>query len=92
MDIEGLPEAIQRILRTPHGPAIGASFRQSGGQYCADPRGVVGCGISDISRADQFGMAFALSKGTAEHPLREPEDLYDARTVLVSKAARSTSI
>ena len=53
---------------------------------------MVGCGIYDISCPDQFGMAFALTKGTAEHPLRELEDLYDARIVLVSKAARSISI
>ena len=53
---------------------------------------MVGCGIYDISCADEFGMAFALAKGTPEHPLREPEDLYEARIVLVSKAARKLSI
>ncbi|MEC9054705.1 MAG: DUF1805 domain-containing protein, partial [Verrucomicrobiota bacterium] len=68
--------------------------RWSGGQYCAihTPRGVVGCGIYDISCADEFGMAFALAKGTQEHPLREPEDLYGAPIVLVSEAARNLSI
>ncbi len=94
MENNGLPEANQRILSTPHGSAIGASFRWSGGQYCAihTSRGMVGCGIYDISCADEFGMAFALAKGTPEHPLREPEDLYEARIVLVSKAARKLSI
>ncbi|MCH2062399.1 MAG: YunC family protein [Roseibacillus sp.] len=90
----GLPEANQRILQTPHGSAVGASYHWKGGQYCAihTSRGVVGCGIYDIACADEFGMAFALAKGTPENPLREPEDLYEATIVRVSEPARALNI
>ena len=90
----GLPEASQRILETPHGKAVGTSYRWKGGQYCAihTNRGVVGCGIYDITCADEFHMAFALAKGTPESPLREPEDLYEATIVRVSAPARDLDI
>jgi uncharacterized protein YunC (DUF1805 family) len=89
-----LPQAQQRTLETPHGPVIGASYCWEGGQYCAihTGAGVVGCGIYDLNVADEFGMAFAIAKGTPEHPLREPEDLYDARITAVSRAARDLGI
>jgi uncharacterized protein YunC (DUF1805 family) len=89
-----LPEANQRTLDTPFGPVIGASYRWQGGQYCAihTARGVVGCGIFDLSCADVFSMAFAIARGTPEHPLREPEDLFAARIVEVSSAAHAQGI
>jgi len=89
-----LPKAETRVLETDHGKAVGASFAWEGGQYCAihTPCGVVGCGIYDIACANEFGMAFALAKGTPEQPLREPEDLYDARIVLVSRRAKELGI
>ena len=89
-----LPLATQRHLATPHGPAIGASYRWNGGQYCAihTARGVVGCGIFDLASADVFGMAFAIARGTPERPLCEPEDLYEARIVGASVAARRLGI
>ena len=89
-----LPQAQQRTLETPYGQAIGASFSWNGGQYCAihTDRGVVGCGIYDIDCANEFDMAFALAKGTPENPLRQPEDLYQAQIVKVSKAAESIGI
>jgi len=84
-----LPKAEHRNLETPFGTAIGAAYRWESGQYCAihTGRGVVGCGIYDINCADEFGMAFAIARGTPEHPLREPEDLYDACIVACSSAA-----
>lgn len=89
-----LPKADQRTLETPFGSVVGASYAWNGGQYCAvhSDRGVVGCGIYDVSVADEFGMAFAIAKGTPDHPLREPEDLYDAKIVKVSKAAEEMGI
>jgi uncharacterized protein YunC (DUF1805 family) len=89
-----LPKAETRVLETDYGKAVGASFAWDGGQYCAihTSRGVVGCGIYDIACANEFGMAFALAKGTPEHPLREPEDLYEARIVLVSLPAEELGI
>src|SRR5512145_2425179 len=89
-----LPTAAQRRLDTPHGPVVGASYRWNGGQYCAihTARGVVGCGIFDLACADVFDMAFAIARGTPEHPLREPEDLYSAQIVGVSAAARRLGI
>lgn len=89
-----LPIAEQRQIDTPHGPAIGASYRWNGGQYCAihTVRGIVGCGIFDLGSADTFNMAFAIARGTPEKPLCEPEDLYQARIVGVSGAARKLGI
>ena len=37
-------------------------------------------------------MVFAIAKGTPETPLREPEDLYNARIVSVSTAAAKLGI
>jgi uncharacterized protein YunC (DUF1805 family) len=90
----GFPIAEQRQIETPHGPAIGASYRWNGGQYCAihTARGVVGCGIFDLASADTFGMAFAIARGTPQKPLSQPEDLYQARIVGVSNAARRLGI
>jgi uncharacterized protein YunC (DUF1805 family) len=89
-----LPEATQRTLETPFGPVIGASYRWQGGQYCAihTARGVVGCGIFDLACADVFSMSFAIARGTPEHPLCEPEDLFDARIVGVSAAAHCQGV
>jgi uncharacterized protein YunC (DUF1805 family) len=89
-----LPEASQRILETPSGPVVGASYRWQGGQYCAihTARGVVGCGIFDLACADVFDMAFAIARGTPEHPLREPEDLLGAKIVGVSAAASALGV
>lgn len=89
-----LPHAEHRVIETPHGRAIGASYRWAGGQYCAlhATKGVVGCGIYDIACANEFGMAFAIAKGTPDNPLREAEDLYDASIVAVSEAARELGI
>ena len=89
-----LPKAEQRVIETSHGPVVGAAYDWDSGQYCAihTARGVVGCGIYDIACADEFGMAFAIAKGTPEHPLREPEDLYEARIVAVSRAAKEMGI
>ena len=89
-----LPYAEHRVLDTPHGRAVGASYRWDGGQYCAihAPRGVVGCGVYDIACANRFGMAFAIARGTPEHPLYEPEDLYEATIVEASEPARALGI
>jgi len=91
---EQLPSAQQRRLETPFGPAIGASYSWDGGQYCAihTARGVLGCGVYDIECANEFGMAFAIAKGTPEQPLWEPEDLYDAKVVAVSDAAAQLGV
>jgi uncharacterized protein YunC (DUF1805 family) len=84
-----LPQATQRVLQTPHGQAIGASYAWPGGQYCAihTHRGIVGCGIYDVKVAEEFGMAVAIAKGTPANPLREPEDLFGARIVATTSAA-----
>ncbi len=89
-----LPQAEQRVLSTEQGDAIGVSYAWNGGQYCAihTERGVIGCGIFDIACADEFGMAFAIAKGTPEHPLRDCEDLYDANISAVSDAAAQLGI
>ena len=89
-----LPIVVHRQLETPYGPAVGAAYEWAGGQYCAihTHRGVIGCGIYDIDCADEFGMAFAIAKGTPEQPLRQPEDLYDAQIVAVSTAAGALGI
>jgi uncharacterized protein YunC (DUF1805 family) len=89
-----LPHAEQRLLETPYGNAVGASYRWPGGQYCAihTAKGLLGCGVYDIACANQFKMAFAIAKGTPEMPLLEPEDLYGARIVAVSDEAKAMGI
>ena len=89
-----LPHAEHRVLETPQGQAVGASYRWSGGQYCAihTNRGIIGCGVYDISCANEFGMAVAIAKGTPEHPLFEPEDLLEASIVGASQAAKELGI
>ena len=86
--------AEQRPLASPYDNAIGSSYRWNGGQYCAihTTRGVIGCGIYDIGCADEFGMAFAIAKGTPQKPLFHPEDLFDANIVSVSSAAEALGI
>lgn len=89
-----LPKAKHKNLETPYGSAVGAAYAWDGGQYCAihTNRGVVGCGIYDIGCANEFGMAFALAKGSPGSPLREPEDLYEATIVATSDAAAALGI
>lgn len=89
-----LPQAQQRVLETPHGKVVGASYRWEGGQYCAihTARGVIGCGVYDIACANEFGMAIAIAKGTPEKPLFEPEDLYEAKIVAASEKAMAMGI
>lgn len=84
-----LPRSVQRPIETPEGTAIGISNRWAGGQYCAllTKNGVVGCGIYDIDCCNEFDFAFALAKGTPTKPLVEPEDLFEARIVKLSKKA-----
>ncbi len=93
MSIEHLTSA-QRVIKTDHGEALGSSYRWPGGQYCAihTDRGVIGCGLYDISIATRFGMAIAIARGTPAHPLFEPEDLLNARLVEVSDAAQQMGI
>ena len=84
----------QRSLLIEGCEVMGHTHRWRGGQYCSitTAAGVVGCGIFDLGVADEFGMAFALAKGTPERPLVEPEDLLEARIVKVSAAAREMGI
>lgn len=89
-----LPKAAQRTIETPHGPVVGAAYAWPGGQYCAihTHRGIVGCGIYDVNVAGEFGMAVAIARGTPAQPLREPEDLFIAKIVEVSKPAQALGI
>ncbi len=93
MSVE-LPQADHRVIETPHGKAIGASYRWPGGQYCAihTGRGLVGCGIYDVNIAGEFGMAVAIARGTPAKPLVQPEDLLPAKIVEVSEPARKMGI
>ncbi len=89
-----LPRANNYLLNTPHGIALGSSFKWSGGQYCAihTDRGLIGCGIYDVDVAGEFGQIVAIAKGTPEKPLCEPEDLYEAKIVGVSKPGEAAGI
>lgn len=90
----GLPISNQRVIETPHGQALGSSFRWPGGQYCAihTARGFIGCGIYDVRVAGEFGIAVAIARGTPQKPLCEPEDLFHARIVEVSEPASKLGI
>lgn len=87
-------KARQQPIETPHGIALGASFRWPGGQYCVihTDRGLVGCGIYDVNIAGEFGLAVAIARGTPAQPLCEPEDLLPAKIVEVSEPARQLGI
>lgn len=88
------PISERRTLSFSDGDVIGHSHRWAGGQYCSitTPVGIVGCGIYDLSVADEFGMAFALAKGTPDKPLVQPEDILEARISGVSQKAREYGI
>ena len=91
---EPLPRSVQRTLTFRNGTAIGVSNRWEEGQYCAifTRAGVVGCGIYDLRVTAEFGMAFAIARGTPANPLVEPEDLLDARIAEVSPTAEKIGL
>jgi uncharacterized protein YunC (DUF1805 family) len=84
----------QEVISTDVGDVLGVSYRWPGGQYCAlhTDRGIVGCGLYDVSVGTKFGMAIAIARGTPEHPLFEPEDLLEARIAEVSEAAEALGV
>jgi uncharacterized protein YunC (DUF1805 family) len=89
-----LPIAQNRTLDFAAGQAIGSTYQWPGGQYCAihTARGLVGCGIYDIRAANEFNLAVAIARGTPQKPLREPEDLFNAKILEVSTAAEGLGV
>lgn len=89
-----LPIAVNRTLDFEAGQAIGSTYQWPGGQYCAihTAHGLVGCGIYDIRSANEFNLAVAIARGTPLKPLREPEDLFNAKILEVSKAAEGLGV
>jgi uncharacterized protein YunC (DUF1805 family) len=89
-----LPIAKNKTIEFAGGEAIGTSYRWPGGQYCAihTSRGLVGCGIYDIRSANEFNLVVAIARGTPAKPLCEPEDLFDAKILEVSKAAEALGV
>jgi len=89
-----LPRSIVRPLQFKNGSALGISNRWRRGQYCSilTPAGIVGCGIYDVRTAGEFGQAIAIARGTPEQPLVEPEDLFEAKIVDVTPAAKALGI
>jgi uncharacterized protein YunC (DUF1805 family) len=91
---DALPRTVSRPLQFENGSAIGISNRWHKGQYCAilTEAGLVGCGIYDVKTAAEFGQAVAIARGTPQHPLVNPEDLYDAKIVDATPQARELGI
>jgi uncharacterized protein YunC (DUF1805 family) len=89
-----LPTAVNRTLEFDGGEAIGSTYQWPGGQYCAihTSKGLVGCGIYDIRSANEFNLAVAIARGTPAKPLREPEDLFGAKILEVSRAAEALGV
>jgi uncharacterized protein YunC (DUF1805 family) len=89
-----LPIAQNRTLEFSAGQAVGSTYQWPGGQYCAihTSKGLVGCGIYDIRSANEFNLAVAIARGTPAKPLRDPEDLFDAKILEVSKAAEALGV
>jgi uncharacterized protein YunC (DUF1805 family) len=91
---EALPRTIARPLQFKNGCAVGISNRWHKGQYCTilTEAGLVGCGIYDVKTAAEFGQAVAIARGTPQHPLVEPEDLFEAKIVEATPQARALGI
>jgi uncharacterized protein YunC (DUF1805 family) len=89
-----LPRTISRPIQFKNGCAIGISNRWQKGQYCTilTEAGLVGCGIYDVKTAAEFGQAVAIARGTPEHPLVDPEDLFDAKIVDATPQAKDLGI
>jgi uncharacterized protein YunC (DUF1805 family) len=89
-----LPHSENRRLEFNGGEAIGTTHQWPGGQYCAihTSKGLVGCGIYDIRAANEFSLAVAIARGTPAKPLREPEDLFNAKILEVSQAAERLGV
>jgi uncharacterized protein YunC (DUF1805 family) len=89
-----LPLAQNRTLQFKGGEAVGSTYQWPGGQYCAihTSKGLVGCGIYDIRSANEFSLAVAIARGTPAKPLREPEDLFNAKILEVSRAAEALGV
>jgi len=89
-----LPSTVSRPLQFDNGCAIGVSNRWRKGQYCVimTEAGLVGCGIYDVKTAEHFGQAVAIARGTPQHPLVEPEDLFEAKIVEATKQARELGV
>jgi uncharacterized protein YunC (DUF1805 family) len=91
---QALPRTISRPLQFENGSAIGISNRWRKGQYCVilTEAGLVGCGIYDVKTAAEFGQAVAIARGTPQHPLVNPEDLFEAKIVEATPQARELGI
>jgi uncharacterized protein YunC (DUF1805 family) len=91
---EPLPRTTSRELTFENGTAIGISNRWEQGQYCSilTRAGIVGCGIYDLETPAEFGQAIAIARGTPQHPLTEPEDLYEAKIVGCTPRAAALGI
>jgi uncharacterized protein YunC (DUF1805 family) len=91
---DAIPRTTSRPLQFANGSAIGISNRWHKGQYCTilTPAGLVGCGIYDIKTAAEFGQAAAIARGTPQHPLVEPEDLFEARIVEATPQALALGV
>jgi uncharacterized protein YunC (DUF1805 family) len=89
-----LPRTISRPIQFKNGCAIGISNRWHKGQYCTilTEAGLVGCGIYDVKTAAEFGQAVAIARGTPQHPLVDPEDLFDAKIVEATPQAKELGI
>ena len=93
-DSDLIPRTTSRELTFDNGTAIGISNRWHRGQYCSiiSKAGIVGCGIYAIDTPAEFGQAIAIAKGTPENPLVEPEDLFEAKIVDATPAAKNMGI
>lgn len=89
-----LPQVTDRVIETPAGSAIGHSARWEGGQYCAliTKKGLIGCGAYHVPTMEHFGQAVAIARGTPANPLCEPEDLFSAPILEVSRQAEALGV
>jgi uncharacterized protein YunC (DUF1805 family) len=89
-----LPTVEDRVIETEYGRCIGHRAQWQGGQYCAllTNRGIVGCGAYDVACLEGFGQLVAIARGTPEHPLVYPEDLFDAKIVALTSHARRAGV
>lgn len=69
--------------------SLGLEVSWDDGQFVmiVTPKGLVSCGVIDLSLMEKFGAAIAVARGTVKKPLVTVDDLLSARIQEVTEKA-----